>query len=655
MAVLTGHDVLLILLGMLVLFGPGWLLARAAGLSHWTCAAIAPLVTYGIAAAVGPLSSRLGVDWTMFTLLGATVLLAGGCLAIRRMGRKPDPATIPRSPDRRGDLVILAGVLTGALLGGVVLLLGTGGLQNVHQDWDATFHANAIRFIIDTGDADPGSLAAINNYELDFFFYPNAYHALIALTGQLSGASVPALINTHLLALPGIAGLGLAALIRAQHGRVALAATVPLLLPAFTGFSYDLLWRGPLLPYAAGLAAVPAFLLLFTDTVAQRRPTLIVVTGVAAVGLLGLHPGAAMTAAILALPLLAFRWLHRPARAPGEAATTVAVAILAGVVGLQFVQGALSGGGTGAEIDIPAEQGPGPALLKVFLLQHGRTGPQYWLVALFVVGLVGLARIRQLWWVLCGTAIFVFLFVAAASADAEWTETLTQPWWNDSWRLLAVAVFGLAVLAGHGVVLIADTLTGRWLRIRAGPAGPVVTGGAALAVLALVGGFSGGFYAAANVDRMSTAYSDGPHVSTDEQEAMRTLAELVGPDRMVMNDPGDGSAWMYALTGVRPVYGHVVNHAAGAGLGRDQRLLLSSFRCLDSDPAVRALVTEYGIDWVFTGRGYVRDTFRRAPGLRALGGVSSLDLVYDEEGIRIYRVDLTADPSAQTGTSPRCP
>ncbi len=37
---------------------------------------------------------------------------------------------------------------------------------------------------------------------------------------------------------------------------------------------------------------------------------------------------------------------------------------------------------------------------------------------------------------------------------------------------------------------------------------------------------------------------------------MRVLATVVPPGERVLNDRGDGSAWMYAIAGVLPVAGH---------------------------------------------------------------------------------------------------
>ncbi len=44
---------------------------------------------------------------------------------------------------------------------------------------------------------------------------------------------------------------------------------------------------------------------------------------------------------------------------------------------------------------------------------------------------------------------------------------------------------------------------------------------------------------------------------------MQAVAKIVPPGERVLNDRGDGSAWMYALTGVKPVAGHYDSYRVG--------------------------------------------------------------------------------------------
>lgn len=638
---------LLILLCAAVVFLPGLLVARAAGLRGWTGVGAAPLIGYGIAATAGPLSSSVGVAWRPATLVGATAALAGACWTIRRRTTRTSQGGGPPRPasDRGGDLVIAAGVLAAAVLGAVAIIRGIGGLDAVHQGWDAGFHANAIRFITDTGDAAPSALSAINNYEDDTFFYPNAQHVLTSIVGQLSGSSVPSLLNTQMLLLPGIAGLGLAVLVRAFGGRVPLAASVPLVLASFHAFPYDLVSRGPLLPFATGVALVPAFLALLNQTLTRSSASAVIVTAVAATGLLAIHPSTALTAAIFSTLLVLQRWrTGRGAARPADVRTLVGVAGIAGIAGLPFVLGTITVGESGAVVDWPARQSVLEAVTSLVLLDNGGSGPQLWLVVLLAVGALNLRGLRQLWWWLAGAGVFAVLFVAVSATDAPVTEALTQPWWNDRWRFLALVILALAPVAAHGAVVIGDALVGV-LRRRRGGRGRAVParraiGASMLAVLATFGVISNSFYLPANEERVSANYGEGPSVSPGEQAAMRTLAEMAGTDGRVMNDPGDGSTWMYALEGVRPIFGHVTDPETFDSIGADQQLLLTSFHCLDSSPEVRELVAKYDIRYVFTGDGYLREHFSRIPGLVNLVVVDSVELVYAVDGAAIYRVRL---------------
>jgi hypothetical protein len=199
--------------------------------------------------------------------------------------------------------------------------------------------------------------------------------------------------------------------------------------------------------------------------------------------------------------------------------------------------------------------------------------------------------------------------------------------------------------------VISDTLRKRVLR---SPVVPVL-------VLALAAIASGGFYQQDNDERVRWAmFGDGPGLTRLERQGIEALAKLVPPGAMVMNQNNDGSAWMYALTGVRPVNGHVEVYRVDAAqdlsgyaltmlppyngtaevfrMSEAQLLLHKRFNQIDTDSQVRATIKRLNVQYVFVGRGYVRNWFRRADGLRDLERVRSLQLVYENLDVRIYRV-----------------
>ncbi|OMQ14532.1 hypothetical protein A7K94_0215965, partial [Modestobacter sp. VKM Ac-2676] len=199
-------------------------------------------------------------------------------------------------------------MLAGGLFAMGVLVAGMGDLSRPSQYWDYTFHANATRVIADTGDVAPGALRVVNDWESAEFFYPNAYHAVAAVVRDLTGASVFEVLNAQSLFIGALAGLGLAVLLRELRAPVMVTATTPVLLSAFTAFPYDLLWRGPLLPYATGLALLPAFVLLVRAAVERRLPVLVVLAGLGGAALLWLQPAAALAGAVMALCFVVQRW-----------------------------------------------------------------------------------------------------------------------------------------------------------------------------------------------------------------------------------------------------------------------------------------------------------------------------------------------------------
>lgn len=657
-----GTSGVVLMIGNLVLaFGPGAVLCVAARLRWWTTLAAAPLVTYGLVAISAPIVAGAGWAWSpiwlgVATTAGALLVLGARLLLSSSVPRqaKPISGDAPQlsAPRSRwlGELAVAGGVAVGGVIGALAALRAMGGLANVNQHWDAIFHANAVRFIMTTGDADPSALRAINDYEATSFFYPNSYHVLAGTVGQLTGASVPALLNSQFLFLAGITGLGLAVLVRQYGGGVGLATSAPILLASFSAFPNDLLDWGPLLPYATGLALVPAFLVLVTDLIRDRSPAVFLLVALGAIGLLGVHPGAAFTALVFALALVAFRWGRQPSLIKADAVVLGIVGVLAVFLGYRYVLGSFTAR-TSAVGDWPVVGSPGAMVGQLLTLNHGKPYPQAWLVLLMIVGLFRFRKLRELHWFLSVGAAFCVLFVLAASYEGTLVTVLTGPWWNDRWRLAAVAAVVMAVLAAHGAVTAAELLAAGVRRLARRTDLPRASFAAAIVVvLAGFGFLTEGFYVSDNAERMSVAYVPGRTVSAAEDEGMQALADMVKPGERVMNDPFDGSAMMYALYGIEPMFGHVISPGRIPKMGPDQQRLLTSFRCLDTDSEVQDLVRRYNIRYVFLGDDFVTARFSRVSGLESLGAVDSLTPVYRENGVSIYQVGPLLSEGAGSGS-----
>ncbi len=637
----------MVALYVLTLWVPGLVLGGLAGLRGWTLAATAPLLTYAVAGLFGPLFAAMGIAWSPTSAgLLLVVLCAVAVLARFGIRQRFGPS------DRRGPPVwdlwahgaVAMGLGAVVVLGGTVIWAGLGQLSAIPQDWDAAFHANGIRWIADTGDSSLVGMAKVNWYEDGTeVFYPNAYHLVAAVIYRITGADIPTVINAHTVLLPGIGALTIIALVHRFGGRAVLAVAAAGCSVAFTSF-YDMLWRGPLLPFVTGAVLMPLAVVLLLDVLDTRGLRQVgrgLLFGLALLGMIALNPATLFTAAVFTMPAMVQRWASRPRLLLREPLVVLAAGAVAVVLALPQVLGSIGSASGEPLYDWPAELTQSEAFGELLALAHDGLHPQWWLVLVVAIGISRLPRLGALRWIFASGFVFGTMFLLAASSDEPWVNLVTRPWWNDQWRLIGMCVVPLALLAGHGVAevqrAVADGIRALATKVDAGPPALVGTTAKVVAtglVLMLFVTASEDLYLGRNVARMRLAAPDGPVVSSLEAEAMRVLATLVPPDQRVMNDRGDGSVWMYAIAGVHPVAGFY----NFSGVGTDALLLNTRFNSYPVDRSVRAAVARLNVSYVMLGRGFVRTDWRRAPGLLGLENAPWLQPVYRNKDAVIYRI-----------------
>jgi hypothetical protein len=634
-------------------------------LGGWRLAALAPLLTYGIATVCGPWMSRLGIAWRPGTA-GLVLLVVLALAAVLRWllrrwttasrGR-PETKPLPAWTTGGHAAVGLATAAT-ALFGGAVLLSAFGGMASIPQDWDALLHANGIRYIAETGDSGVYGMYTINTFASGGqAYYPNAYHMLAALVFDLTGAAIPEVLNAQSTLMPLMLALTLVAMVRHFRGRVALAVFAALVSSMATAVPYDLVWRGPLLPFATGLVLVlgiPVALRTYLDQPSVLLAAPLVLSGA---GVVGLHSSMLFTAALFTLPLLAQRWWRSPRRIGVDVAPRAVPAVLGVALVLPHLAGALSAAHSVLAFSWPQTETPAHAFGEVFGFSTMHTYPQVWLLVFLVIGVANLRSLGGLRWLPIVGVVFAALFVLSASYSMPWAQKVTSVWWNDKYRLAAIATLTLLPVVAHGLVCTYDALLGRLalpvFRRLQGVGRSHPSWAAPMTIMALCATFfllAHGGYAQRNIERTSQQYGSRPDatVSPAERKAFDVLRELVKPGERVMNDRFDGSGWMYALDGVRPVAAHFSTEAVGDG----PKLLANEFDQYDFRPDVQATVARLHIRWVIVGPGFVRSDMHRQHGLVHLRQVSALTLVYDQGGVQIYQLARPVDPSVPPSSIP---
>ena len=661
---------LTLLVAVLLVVVPGLLLAFGLGIRGWTAAGVSPALTAGVLLLAVLGTSALGIAWTPLSAGVVAVLVVALASVATVLVRRRRPV---QEPTRDGDggatavdglrdsrlWAVLAGVglAVGSAIGFLTITRGTGDLADPNQGFDAPFHVTLVELITRTGDVSPSAASALNGYPDGTLVYPDAMHALASLVAQLGGSTITG-INALLACIPLLAGLGLVGLLRSV-GLVREAAVAPVVLAATTGYPIDLIWRGPIWVFVFGITFIPAFVLLLRHTLQRRSVLLALALGVAAAGIALLHPSAALSAGVFSVCLVVHRWWSDRSLLRRELLPLGVAGVLAAVLAVPLLGQAIVNSGGGTVVDWPVAQTTGQAFGDLLLYNYENQYPQVWLAVPALIGIVAGWRLRPLrsWWV--GTAVFLALCVLAAAYDGTVVQLLTGPWWNDRFRFEGVFYLGMSVFAAVGVVAIGTAigrlvtaLTGR-LGERAAPVRRVAAGAGVLVAVLLLGVLSSGFYTGENTDRLRLAYGIGPGGSITEADlvAYRELREFAGTGP-VLNDPNDGSPWMWPLAGVRPVFGAALTVPVEPPLPTERQVLIDGLNCLDSNTDVRTALEDLGVRYVFVSDGTILGGPTSTVGFRDLGSTESLRPVYQDGNAVVYEIDL--QPLRPRSTTDAC-
>lgn len=639
---------------LVVFWFPGLVFGAAIRLRGWTLVGVAPALTCGLVAVGIYLLGKLGIAWTALNvglwvlLISALAALGSLLLARRRRRQQPAPpadASSTQGRSVRDHLLIGGGVLVGMAVGAVAFLRGMGGLNSVHQDWDAPFHANLVRWIAEHGSALPSDVGAVSNATNDpTYFYPDVYHALLALVYGPVG--MPELMNLGALAVLLALPLGIAALTDAWRMPTLAVASAAAVSTWFTALPYDSFMRGPLWPYIAGVVLVPGVLAAARYLIAPAGLAGAVGVAVAVAGLIGLHTSLFFilaTLVILLLFALALRVEPVDWRVTRWHALTAVV--LSAVLALPWMLPALSTAKGVTSFVWPSEASVVAGFGQMITFSPDANFPQWWIGIPAITGIVLLAWHRRMVWLVAGYVIIGGLYAATVSMESELIHFLTAPFYNDHWRIAAILpIFG-AVAFGQFMSSAGDTCADHirrwrpsWSQASIATASVMVIG----LVLAVLGN---GAYIGRNSTTIAFAYSEGRTVSHGERAAYAWLGEHVGTNERVMNGTYDGSVWMYALSGVKPVvwqYGSVEQDTPAS-------VLVDRLDELDSSGLVRRSLEKLNVRYVIVGEGFIRSWNKRAEGLRDLVQNHNFRVVYSNDDAVVYAIDGQRHVAAVSG------
>ncbi|ALV46006.1 hypothetical protein MB46_11460 [Arthrobacter alpinus] len=643
-----------------LLLVPGGILATALGLRGLSIWAAAPVLTVSMSAITAIVCGKAGIAWTVLPLLVVALLASGVAWFIRRaldkrFGIDAEPWRFHVTPAGAGQFM---GLAAGALLIGWQLVRVFSEPENISQTFDNVFHLNAVRYVLDTGDASSLTLTSMTNGDNPPYFYPAAWHGVVALAVQLTGAPLAASVNVFNIVVAALVWtLGCMVLTRTIVGdKPWIVGFSGILASCFSSFPILLLDFGVLYPnflaiamIPLGLAAVAVFFGVGTES--KWHPLArYAVAPVAAIAIAIAHPNGAMTLVALSIPVAVVSYCRRYVgsglwrKRPKETAavTLGLLAAMAFVVLLWKV------------VRPPAEAafwGPTklPAGAVGEIITNSAMGrPAAWVLsALMLIGIYAAIRTRSHAWLLCCFAVTAVLFITVAGVErGYWRNVITGVWYNDSYRLAAILPITALPLAAlgfgwlwQGIRRILDLQMSKRVSEsapRRGTKATFLTAAGILVIVLLTIPMQGTpmKVAVAGASHNYAENAESALVSTDELALINKLDDIVGPNEVIAASPWTGAAMAYALGDRRTTSMHTLSTYP-----RNVEIINNNLRDAETNPEVCPAVEATGVRYILDfGAREVHGDRHSFPGLENLQDSPAVELVTQVGEAKLYRL-----------------
>ena len=653
----------LLLFAVVLAFGPGYAMGWALRVPTRLRVFYAPLLTFALVAVSAIVLGKTGIPWSLISFVPvAAVMVAAAAGLMWLVGRRWPALASASWP---GNDVPVAWPVVGAVLGGFLVLHMTEdmvyGPEAFSQSLDNSFHMNAIRWIQEHGDASSLTLGAVSAADQQPAFYPAGWHDFVSLIYSTTGTSIAtATIVTVLLTASFVWPCSLVAFsLSIPKLRPLQALAIPAIIGGFAAFPGLLLRWGVLFPNLLGYALVPSFVALMVCLVQVMMrgeyAALLSLCLTALVGVAGLalvHPNAVVSAVVFALPLVlaGVAWVARSrelaSRQKWVRSALLGLVILGCVGAWWFLRPGASASNTWEPMLTEGE-----ALYQFLFLglengnQLGDTfNPSHVVGFLALWGVGYLLYKRRNLWLIASWALIGYLWIIAATVPrGDFRLLMVGPWYTDHFRLAALIVFPSAVLAGIGLGGFVEGLL-TWIvrRVpRTARLNVATTGMGAAAVLVLV--LAGLTSRVPSVQETTLAVSkeyrvtpSSVVVTQDELNVINEIPKIVPKSDTIVNNPWDGSAYIYALADR-----HLTGYHFEFETSPKYSAIMHNLKDARTNPDVCREVNKYKAHWYVHLENQLNfgpDAQKNYDGLVAAIGTDVLTPVYSSGPMTLYRI-----------------
>lgn len=653
----------LLLFAVVLAFGPGYAMGWALRVPARLRVFLSPLLSFALIAVSAIVLGKIGIAWNLISfVVVAVVLVATAAGLMWLVGRRWPALTSAEWP---GNDVPVAWPVVGAVLGGFLVLHMTEdmvyGPEAFSQSLDNSFHMNAIRWIQEHGDASSLTLGAVSAADQQPAFYPAGWHDFVSLIYSTTGTSIAtATIVTVLLAASILWPCSLVALsLSIPKLRRLQALAIPALTCGFAAFPGLLLRWGVLFPNLLGYALVPSFVALMVCLVQVmvrgEYAALLSLCLAALVGVAGLalvHPNAVVSAVVFALPLVlaGVAWVVRSrelaSRQKWVGSALLGLVILGCVGAWWFLRPGASASNTWEPMLTEGE-----ALYQFLFLGlenanqlRDRFNPSYLAGFLALWGAGYLLYKRRNLWLIASWVLIGYLWIVSASVPrGEFRLLMVAPWYTDHFRLAALVVFPSVILAGIGLGgFVEGLLTWVVRRVPRAARLKVATAGIGVAtVLVLV--IAGLSSRVPSVQEATLAVSQEYRVTPtsvvlnqDEMNVINEIPKIVPKGDVIVNNPWDGSAYIYALADR-----HLTGYHFEFETSPKYSAIMHNLKDARTNPEVCREVNKYKAHWYVHLENQLNfgpDVQKNYDGLVAAIDTDVLTPVYSSGPMTLYRI-----------------
>ena len=567
------------LICVLVLYVPGYLILKACGLSRQDSVCSAPLITTAGIALEAIAFGVFGIRCGAFSLLtplfsvGVVINVVAGICA--RFGRKKQTMDL-------GLVLSWQTMLLYILLSSTVVLLvfvkGLDGPESLLQEFDNFWHLGLTSSFLQSGNYSSfgGSLYAgtLGEATSPFIqtnsFYPSAWHAITAVVTELSGCSVALNINVvNTVLMSFVFPLSMCRLLCVLYdGENSVLRFGSVACAAFTAFPLDFVSFGPLYPNLLSMSILPSFAAAFIslfdrELVCRHRLVQGFLFVVGAIAVAVAQPNGIFSAAVFLAPFCVFTGYslsrNKGVSKRGSYLVAMVVALAIGVAWLVLYKSPAFS--FVVSFNWPATESLFQGFVDVLTLGFTDHSAQLLLSLVVLFAVFNLACDSKRSWLVVSAGIASIIYILSVSTEGGLKHLLGGFWYTDPHRLAATCAFVYIPLAAYGFSRFFDLLS-RYASSSGKGMGFVGLVTAVFVSTIFMPSFTikgitdieTSFGAISNkIDAQNNA-GETKVLSAEELDFSKRALSMIPPGSLVLNEPNDGSAFLYSLCDANMYY-----------------------------------------------------------------------------------------------------